>query len=113
MLDLDQFEERAAICEFDGGMTRFAAETAAAKEQGVARWQAMQEVRNAQRVGIAGGSADQADGVARQRDANDMPGLQRASEEKARSVPEREPEAGRDRGELLSLRVRGGQEVQR
>ena len=45
MFDLDEFEERAAICEYDGGMTRFAAETQAASEQGIARWEAMDEIR--------------------------------------------------------------------
>ncbi|SMO69659.1 hypothetical protein [Paracoccus laeviglucosivorans] len=45
MLDIDQFEERAAICEFDGGMSRFAAETAAAREQGLARWEALKFVK--------------------------------------------------------------------
>ena len=45
MFNIDQFEERAAICEFDGGMSRFAAETAAAREQGLARWEALKFVR--------------------------------------------------------------------
>lgn len=44
---LDQFEERAAICEFDGGMSRFEAESAAAQEQGFARWQAVKFVKEA------------------------------------------------------------------
>lgn len=50
-LDVDRFVERAAIIEFDGGMDRFEAETLAAQAQGVTRWQAMQEVRNAERIG--------------------------------------------------------------
>ncbi len=37
MIDLDAYEERAAIIEFDGGLSRFQAETLAAKEQGAAR----------------------------------------------------------------------------
>ena len=37
----DEFEERAAIQEFDGGMSRFKAETAAAKAQGTSRWEAV------------------------------------------------------------------------
>ena len=46
-LDVDQFEERAAICEFDGGMSRFDAETAAAQEQWLARWQAVKFAKEA------------------------------------------------------------------
>lgn len=49
MIDVDQFEERAAIMEFDGGMSRFRAETEAAKAQGVQRWQALKEAKDAQR----------------------------------------------------------------
>lgn len=49
--DIDSFEERAAIMEFDGGLSRFEAETQAAKAQGVARWQALQFVKGASRNG--------------------------------------------------------------
>ena len=112
--DVDQFEERAAIAEFDGGATRFAAETMAAQEQGLARWQAVKfakEARDAQRDGSVGGHGYQADTLAGQRDADDLPGMQRASEEEVRPMLERQPEAGRDRGSLLSLRLRGGEAV--
>ena len=34
--DIDAFEERAAIAEFDGGLTRLQAEALAAQEQGFA-----------------------------------------------------------------------------
>ena len=34
--DIEAFEERAAIKEYDGGMTRLQAESLAAKEQGFA-----------------------------------------------------------------------------
>lgn len=116
MLDLDQYEERAAIAEFDGGMTRFDAETMAAKEQGVARWQAVQiakEAAHAQRVGIAGGNGHQADTLARGSHALHLPGVQPAPEEEARSMPERQQDAGRDRGALSPLRGGHGSEVQR
>ena len=43
--DADAWAERAAIMQYDGGMTRFAAETTAAKDQGLARWQALQLVK--------------------------------------------------------------------
>lgn len=44
MTDLDQFEERAAIMEFDGGMTRFRAETLAAQAQGKQRREVLDEI---------------------------------------------------------------------
>lgn len=46
MIDVDAFEERAAIAEYDGGMSRFEAETMAAKEQGAQRWEAMRDVKD-------------------------------------------------------------------
>ena len=54
-VNVDQFLERAAIMEYDGGLSRFAAETAAAKAQGFDRWQAIGAVakglaENAERV---------------------------------------------------------------
>ena len=45
--DADAWAERSAIMQFDGGMTRFAAETAAARLQGVERWQAIRGATNA------------------------------------------------------------------
>lgn len=45
--DLDAWAERSAIMEFDGGMTRFAAETAAARLQGLERWQAIKGATDA------------------------------------------------------------------
>ena len=112
--DPDQFEERAAIAEFDGGASRFDAETLAAQEQGVPRWQALKfvkEARDAQRGGVAGGHGDQAHAMARQRDADDLPGVQCASQEENRSMPECDAQAGRDRGALLALQLRGREAV--
>lgn len=116
MFDLDRYEERAAIAEFCGGMGRFDAETMAAKEQGAARWQAVKfakEAQHAQRVGIAGGHGDQADQMARGSHALHLPGMQSASEEEARSMPEREQGSRRNLGALPSLRGEHGAEVQR
>lgn len=39
--DFDQFEEDAAIFEYERGMSRFGAEMKAAQRQGVQRWEAM------------------------------------------------------------------------
>lgn len=107
--DADQFSERAAICEFCGGMTRFDAETHAAKEQGIARWQALKEMTNADGQRAAGVHGNQGHTLARQRDADGVSGVQRASQEEKRSMPEREQEAGRDSGVLLALRMDSGE----
>lgn len=47
MFDRDAWEERAAIAEYDGGLSRFEAETLAAKAQGLTRWQALEEIKDA------------------------------------------------------------------
>jgi hypothetical protein len=47
MTDFDAMDERAAIMEYDGGMTRFEAETAAAAEHGLTRWQMMKGLADA------------------------------------------------------------------
>lgn len=103
----DQFTERAAIREFDAGMSRFDAETAAAQEQGVARWQALQIVKeheDANGRGPAGAAGHQAHALDGQRDADDLPRVQPEPQEEARPLPVGQPEAGRDRRELLALR---------
>lgn len=104
-MNRDQFEERAAICEFDGGMTRFAAETAAAREQGMERWQALKEIADADRGGNPDGGRDRAAAVARGRGAMPVPGMQPGTAQEIRPVSERQPEAGRDRVALPSLRA--------
>jgi len=110
--DVDQFEERAAICEFDGCMSRFDAETLAAREQGLARWQAVKiakEARDAQRDGHSAGSGHFAPTVAREQRQDDLSIMQRASEEKDRPVSERQQAFGRPGVVLPSLRnERGG-----
>ena len=76
-MDLDQWEERAAIMEFDGGMTRFQAETLAAQSQGRQRWEFKNEIseRNSQEA--------QHQRKADERIAtNNLPRVQRASAQK-------------------------------
>lgn len=82
-LDLDAFEERAAIMEFDGGMSRFNAETMAAKRQGLQRREVMDAIgkRNSAQA------RDHREAMERH-GAGDLPGVQPASEEQARPVPE-------------------------
>ncbi len=75
--DVDAFEERAAIIQFDVGLSRFEAETLAAKAQGISRREAM----NA-RGRIASQTRHNGE-VARKSRQNNLPGMQSYSEEKA------------------------------
>jgi len=106
-VDLDQFEERAAIAEFDGGLTRFDAETLAAREQGIERWQVMKlirEAQNAQRSGYTGGGRNTDAQMAREQRADDLSVMQPTPAKEDRSVSEHQPEAGRAGVVLPSLR---------
>ena len=105
--DVDAWAERSAIMQFDGGMTRFAAETAAAKAQGLARWQAIKEVENANRNGNPAIGGDRPAAVDGQRGEMPMPEMQPAAEEKNRSMPERVAQAGWAGVVLLALFVQG------
>lgn len=90
--DVDEFEERAAIMEFDGGMTRFAAETQAARRQGVSRWQAMREVRDAKSLGNSDGEWNSS--AKGKRDVSDnVPGMQRGASKRKGPMPERHRQA--------------------
>lgn len=89
MIDLDAFSERAAIMEFDAGMSRFQAETRAAAEQGKKRWEVLDEIRE-RHSARQRDQREAMDGKPRQ---NDVPGVQPAPKEENRSVPERHAEA--------------------
>lgn len=104
MLDLDQFAERAAIMEFDGGLTRFAAETEAARAQGVTRWQALEAVKNANVIGHSGqgGNIGQ---TAFRHGSDNLPGMQPDAKEQVGSMLERHIHAGRRDVALLALRA--------
>lgn len=103
MLDLDAFEERSAIMEFDGGMSRFEAETRAAAEQGVTRWEAINEIRK--RNSARGGDLRPA---AHGDATHDLPGVQSHPAKEARPMPERHVQAGRHRVDMLALRPERG-----
>lgn len=83
-MNLDRFVERAAIMEFDGGMSRFVAETAAAESQGVKRWEVLNEIR-----GRNLGQAPDIGATANGNGADDVPGVQRGAERQNRPLPER------------------------
>lgn len=88
MFDPDQFDERAAIMEYDGGMSRFSAETAAAAAQCKSRWEAINEIRR----GNPGQARDHREAADRQ-SANHMPAMQRGAAQQDRPVPERRVQA--------------------
>lgn len=100
MFDRDAFEERAAIAEYDGGLSRFAAETLAAKAQGMSRWEAMNEIRQRD----TGEARD--NGSSHERNAADnLPRVQPHAQEQDGQVPVSDIQAGRDRLALLALSV--------
>lgn len=107
MIDVDQFLERAAIMEFDGGMSRYQAETEAAKAQGVPRWQALKAVHDANIGGNTRHGGDR--GQAHVRDGSGaMPRVQPTQAEQVGPVSERDVYAGRGGVEMLALPVSGG-----
>lgn len=106
--DICAFEERAAIAEFDGGASRFQAETIAAEQQGVTRWQALQFIKgNTDANGIrhSGGSRDTHAPMAGQSRADDLSRVQPQPEEENRPMPEHQQDAGRAGVELPPLRA--------
>ncbi len=99
MFDHDQFEERAAIMEFDGGLSRFRAETQAAKAQGVSRHEAIR-IRNSQQTWDQRPAAEW-------HTADHLPEVQRDQKEKTRSLPVGHVSAGWCGLALLALSVFG------
>ena len=89
MIDVDQFEERAGIMEFMGGMSQFEAETRSAKEQGKSRKEMLDEIR----MGHSAEQRDRGEAMARKQRAGAVPEVQRRSEEENRSVPKRHAQA--------------------
>lgn len=102
-MDIDAFEERAAIMEFDGGMSRFGAETAAARAQGYQR----HEVMNAIRKRDHAKARDHDTGAARNA-ADQVSGVQPAEAKEGGPLPERDLQAGRPAVDVLVLRMDRG-----
>lgn len=105
-LDWDAFEERSAIIEYDGGLSRFRAETLAAEAQGFTRWQAIEEIRNAIRERNSKRGGDKGPAASRNT-ANNLSGVQRAPEKENRPMFERHIQAGRSSVVLLALLIQG------
>ena len=74
MIDLDAYEQTAAWLEYCDGMSRFEAETEAARRQGLKR----HEVKNANGIGDTTASGHQRQADERQ-STNNMPRVQPAS----------------------------------
>lgn len=89
MIDLDAFEERAAIMQFCGGLSRFEAETLAATAQGYNRHEVLNEIRQRN----IEGSRDRGFEVAGKSRKDDLPGLQCGQKEENRSLLERNKKA--------------------
>ncbi|MBO9398751.1 hypothetical protein J7400_18925 [Shimia sp. R9_2] len=85
MIDLDAFEERAAIMEFDGGLSRFRAETLAAQAQGKRRDEVINEIRKRNSLR----QRDHGSEMAGQQRPNHMPGMQPTQAQEDRPVSER------------------------
>lgn len=84
-MDHEAFEERAAIKEYEGGLSRFRAETEAAAEQGVTRWEALGHVAGR----ILEKARHQRETVAQRNGKDNLPEVQPASKEENRPVLER------------------------
>jgi len=107
MIDVDGFLERAAIMEYDSGLSRYQAEVEAARAQGVARWQAMKAVSDANIGGNSQRGGHHGSSLARDGKGN-LPGVQSAQAEQDGSVSERDVHAGRGSVDVPSLRNDGG-----
>jgi hypothetical protein len=87
-MDIEEWEERAAIMEFDGGMTRFLAETAAARRQGHERWEVLHALRERDIAQARyRGSASVGDG------AHHLSAVQCGPQEEDGSLPQRDVQA--------------------
>ncbi|MCU9848941.1 hypothetical protein OEZ60_13095 [Defluviimonas sp. WL0024] len=101
-MDLDEWEERAAIMEFEAGLTRFRAETEAARRQGYQRWEII-DALDKRNIGPA-----RDHGEANERNQpDDLSGLQRGAEEEDRPMSVGHGSGGQRGLVLPSLRVPG------
>lgn len=107
MPDFDQYETTAAWLQYCDGMTRFQAETEAARRQGMTRWQMNREAANEKRERDSQRGGDNRQAMGGQRSADHMPGMQRGAAQEGRPMPERDAQAGRAGVALLALQPGG------
>lgn len=102
-MDLEQYEHTAAWLEYCDGMSRFAAETEAARRQGYKRHEVQHEIskRNSE------GRRDHGQAATRQ-PAGNLPGVQSHAAQEIRSMLVGLILAGWGGMELLALRLLGG-----
>ena len=81
-LDMDVWCERAAIMQFDGGLSRYEAEVRAAVRQGKKRWEFINE-NNKRNSPRGGHNCSQSVGDT----AHGLPGMQSHPQEKERQMP--------------------------
>lgn len=105
--DAEAFAERAAIMEFDGGLSRWEAETQAAKAQGLTRWEA---INHAKRIGNPAPARHHRAAVVGN-GQGDMPAMQPATAQQGGHLPERDIQPGGGAVALLALRMVGGAAV--
>lgn len=105
--DAEAFAERAAIMEFDGGLSRWEAETQAAKAQGLTRWEA---INHAKRIGNPAPARHHRSAVVGNGQGN-MPTMQPATAQQGGHLPERDIQPGGGAVALLALRMVGGAAV--
>lgn len=102
--DPDSFAERAAILEHCAGLSRFRAETLAAQDQGITRWEALRHeadsIGHSARVRHHGEVADR-------QPAMPLPAMQSRTKEENGPLPERDLHAGRGGVDVLALRMEG------
>lgn len=103
-MDLDAWHERAAIMEFDGGLTRFQAEALAAKAQGKERF----EFINAERKRNSERGGNTRPPMAQRAGADNVSRVQRGAAQENRSMPERDGNRNGRGVELLALRTQRG-----
>lgn len=104
-MDLDAFVERAAIMEYCGGLSRFLAETEAARAQGFRRWEVLNAI--SERDSAYGRNIGQAND---RNAADNLPEMLGGANEKNRSVPGGDVHRGGRSVAVLALRVQGDQE---
>lgn len=100
---LDAWAERSAIMEFDGGMSRFEAETRAAESLGVTRHEMLKGAGDEIGGGHSARGRDTDAPLARQPRKDDLSGVQRNAAEENRPMSQPDAQAGRNRLDVLAL----------
>lgn len=103
MVELSDWEERAAIMEYEGGLSRFMAESLAAEQFGKKRWEFIHAVKQRNSKQARNPCPNPT-----RNPAHDMPGVQPQQAQKIRSLPQCNFQAGRDSVALLALPLDGG-----